>query len=44
MFNEIVVYERMLDFDAAKEKAESYAALYPTDEAGRKELAFLSTR
>lgn len=44
LFNEIVVYERMLDFDAAKEKAESYAALYPTDEAGRKELAFLSTR
>ncbi len=44
LFNEIVAYERMLDFAAAQEKAQEYAALYPTDEAGQKELQFLNTR
>ena len=43
-FNEIVAYERKLDFAAALEKAEAYTALYPTDAAGAKELKFLSTR
>lgn len=43
-FNEIVAYERKLDFTTAKVKAENYVALYPTDEAGQKEYAFLSTR
>ncbi|MCD8021594.1 MAG: tetratricopeptide repeat protein [Lachnospiraceae bacterium] len=43
-FNEIVAYERKLDFATAKEKAEAYVANYPTDEAGQKEWAFLSTR
>ena len=43
-FNEIVVYERKLDFATAKEKAESYVQRYPTDEAGQKEMEFLSTR
>lgn len=43
-FNEIVVYERMLDFDTARAKAQVYVENYPTDEAGQKELEFLSTR
>lgn len=43
-FNEIVAYERKLDFDTAKVKAQAYVEKYPTDEAGQKELQFLSTR
>lgn len=43
-FNEIVAYERKLDFATALVKAEAYAALYPGDIKGKKELAFLSTR
>ena len=43
-FNEIVAYERKLDFSTALVKAEAYSALYPTDEAGQKELKFLRTR
>lgn len=44
LFNEIVVYEKKLDFTTAKVKAENYVALYPTDAAGQKEYAFLKTR
>ncbi|MCD7956852.1 MAG: tetratricopeptide repeat protein [Lachnospiraceae bacterium] len=43
-FNEIVAYEKKLDFVTAAEKAEAYVANYPTDEAGQKEWAFLQTR
>lgn len=43
-FNEIVAYERSLDFAAAKEKAQAYVQQYPSDEAGQKEWTFLSTR
>ena len=43
-FNEIVVYEKKLDFVTAKTKAEAYVASYPADEAGQKEWTFLSTR
>ena len=43
-FNEIVAYERKLDFAAAREKAQAYVQKYPTDEAGQKEMKFLSTR
>ncbi|MCC8066940.1 MAG: tetratricopeptide repeat protein, partial [Clostridiales bacterium] len=43
-FNEIVAYEKKLDFATAAEKAEIYVANYPSDEAGQKEWAFLSTR
>lgn len=43
-FTEIIVYEKMLDFAAAKEKARAYIEKYPADEAGRKEWTFLSTR
>ena len=43
-FNEIVAYERKLDFETAKAKAEAYVEKYPSDEAGRKEWTFLKTR
>ncbi len=43
-FNEIVAYEKKLDFDTAKEKARLYVERYPSDEAGKKEWKFLSTR
>ncbi|MCC8103963.1 MAG: tetratricopeptide repeat protein [Clostridiales bacterium] len=43
-FNEIVTYEKMLDFATAAEKAAAYIENYPTDEAGQKEWEFLQTR
>lgn len=43
-FNEIIIYEKKLDFSAAKEKAKAYVERYPSDEAGQKEWTFLSTR
>lgn len=43
-FNEIVTYEKMLDFAAAKAKAQQYVQRYPGDEAGLREWTFLSTR
>lgn len=43
-FNEIVAYEKKLDFATAKTKAEEYVNRYPSDEAGQKEWEFLSTR
>lgn len=44
LFNEIVVYERKLDFETAKAKAEEYVSLYPSDQQGQKEYEFLKTR
>lgn len=43
-FNEIVVYERKLDFETAKAKAKAYTEKYPTDKEGMREYAFLKTR
>ena len=43
-FNEIVVYEKKLDFATAKEKAAEYVKNYPADEAGIRENNFLKTR
>lgn len=43
-FNEIVAYEKKLDFAAAKAKAQEYVKRYPGDEAGQREWTFLSTR
>lgn len=43
-FNEIVAYERKLDFATAKSKAQEYVQNYPSDEAGQKEWKFLLTR
>lgn len=44
LFNEIVVYEKKLDFAAAQQKAQEYLDMFPEDEAVIKELAFLKTR
>lgn len=43
-FNEIIVYEKKLDFETAKTKAKEYVERYPGDETGQKEWTFLSTR
>ena len=44
LYNEIVAYEKKLDFETAKQKAAEFMQLYPDDEAGQKEYDFLSTR
>lgn len=44
LFNEIVIYEKKLDFATALLKVQSYLEMYPGDEEGEKELAFLKTR
>ncbi len=43
-FNEIVAYEKKLDFATAKAKAENYVEKYPSDDAGKREWEFLSSR
>lgn len=43
-FNEMVCYERKLDFETAKQKAQEYVQNYPSDEEGQKELKFLQSR
>ncbi|MDO4521763.1 MAG: tetratricopeptide repeat protein [Eubacteriales bacterium] len=43
-YNQIVAYEKKLDFETAKAKAQEFAELYPEDEAGKKEYDFLITR
>ncbi len=40
-FNELVCYEKKLDFVTALAKAELYVQLYPTDENGQREYIFL---
>ncbi|MCI9531856.1 MAG: tetratricopeptide repeat protein [Lachnospiraceae bacterium] len=42
--NEIIAYEKMLDFAAAKEKMETYIQDYPDDEGAQREYVFLQTR
>lgn len=42
--NEIAVYERQYDWEAAKTIAEEYVAAYPEDERIQKEAAFLESR
>ena len=44
LFNEIVVYEKKLDFAKAKQKAEEYCTMFPEDKAAQNELAFLKSR
>lgn len=44
LFNEIVAYEKKMDFATAREKAAAYQQQYPTDEAAIKESQFLQTR
>lgn len=43
-YNEIVCYEKLLDWENAKVKAEEYLALYPEDEKVQREAQFLRTR
>ena len=43
-FNEIIAYEKKLDFLSARDKCRTYVEMYPTDEEGAKELEFLNTR
>lgn len=43
-FNEIVAYEKNLDFLTAKDKCQTYVENYPTDEKGQRELTFLNSR
>lgn len=44
LFNEIVIYEKKLDFVTACQKAEEYLGKFPDDEAVSRELVFLRTR
>ena len=44
LFNQIVVYERMADYDTAKEKISQYLEQYPADEDAIRENYFLETR
>ena len=44
LFNEIVVYEKKLDFSTAQAKAQEYVGMYPEDEEAAKELDFLKSR
>ena len=44
LFNQIVVYEKMTDYDSAREKVSEYLELYPADENAIRENYFLETR
>ena len=44
LYNEIVVYEYKLDFEAAKAKMASYLQAYPDDESAIRENEFLQSR
>ena len=44
LFNEIVAYEKKLDFATALQKVTSYLEIYPNDEEAQKEKSFLTTR
>lgn len=44
LFNEIVIFEKKLDFGMAAQKAEEYLKKFPDDEAVSRELVFLRTR
>lgn len=44
MFNKIVAYENLYDFDNAKTAMEEYLALYPDDSVALRENVFLSSR
>lgn len=44
LFNQIVAYEYLADFNKAKELIEEYVKLYPDDAAAQREQIFLSSR
>ena len=43
-YNEVILYEKMLDYKTAYEKCLKFMEKYPDDKAMKKELAFLETR
>ena len=43
-FNEIMLYEKLGDWENAKTKVKEYTAAYPDDEKAAKEAEFLETR
>lgn len=43
-FQEVVLFEKMLDFNRAYEKCRAYVAKYPEDTAAKLELEFLESR
>ena len=43
-YNEIICYEKLADWESARQKAEEYLSEYPDDEAVQKEAEFLKTR
>lgn len=44
LFNEIVVYEKQMDFATALSKAQAYVDMFKDDQAAAKELTFLQSR
>ncbi len=44
MFNKVVIYEKMMDWDNAKIAVDNYLHSYPDDEMAIKESEFLETR
>ena len=44
LFNEIVAYEKKLDFATALSKIQEYLKMFPDDENASKELIFLQSR
>lgn len=44
LYNEIIVYERKLDFETAKQKMKEFLKLYPKNEDAVRENTFLETR
>lgn len=44
LYNEVVAYEKQLDFSTALQKAKEYREMFPDDKAIAKEIAFLKTR
>lgn len=44
MYNEVVILEKMGEYNAAYERAVNYRSMYPEDVAIRRELEFLATR
>ena len=43
-YNEIICYEKLADWESARQKADEYLSEYPDDEAVQKEAEFLKTR
>ena len=44
LYNEVMAYERLKDWEGAKVKMAAYVAKYPDDTDAQKEAEFLETR